>query len=195
MSDAPTLEVEARSLEVLERSGWSNAELIWEQIQETAAECNAAGDVDEAAELWNGALGVAEQYFDHNDPRLATSFANHAVALRRAGDTKLAQSLFQRAVEIWSNIDAWVQGLRPEHQARSSTFHLRLQTKHPGDYDRFSLQRYQVLVEEGRAALQCLVEGETGDLVGYARWRSEKPHRFTDSRKLLAAVLLLAAGQ
>lgn len=192
MSDAPISEVEANSLEVLERSGWSNAELIWEQIQETAAERNTAGDVDEAAELWKGALDVAKRYFDQNDPRLATSLANHAVALRRAGDVNLAQSLFQRAVEIWSHTDDWIQGLCPEHQARSSTFHLRLQTKHPGGYDRFSLQRYQALVEEGRAAVQRLAAGEAGDLGRYARWRGEKPHRFTDSRKLLAAVLLLA---
>ncbi|MDH3691136.1 MAG: tetratricopeptide repeat protein, partial [Gammaproteobacteria bacterium] len=94
MSDAPISELEASSLEVLERSGWSNAELIWEQIQESAAQCNQAGDTQEAAEMWVGALEVAEQYFAPNDLRLATSISNRALALRRDGDLDTAKRLF-----------------------------------------------------------------------------------------------------
>ena len=34
---------------LLERAGWTNAEVIWEQIQEAAAECERADDYAEAA--------------------------------------------------------------------------------------------------------------------------------------------------
>ena len=61
------------TLEVLERAGWSNAELIWEQIQETAAEAQATGDPEnQASALWAGALEVAREHFAPDDPRLAT---------------------------------------------------------------------------------------------------------------------------
>ena len=43
MSDEPISAPEPVDPVLLERAGWSNAELIWEQIQETAAECLAAG--------------------------------------------------------------------------------------------------------------------------------------------------------
>ena len=56
MTDTPT-----PTLDVLERAGWNNAELIWEQIQEAAAEAQAAGERQEASELWVGALEVARE--------------------------------------------------------------------------------------------------------------------------------------
>ena len=41
---------------LLERAGWTNAEVIREQIQETAAERARANDRSEASEPWRGAL-------------------------------------------------------------------------------------------------------------------------------------------
>ena len=89
--------------------------------------------------------------------------------------------------------DAWIDALRPERRARSSTFHLRLQAKHRGAYDRFSKERYAALRQEAQAFFQSLRRGRKprSRTVWHAGDR-ERPAGFTDMRKLLGAVLLLA---
>ena len=68
---------------LLERAGWTNAEVVWEQIQEAAAECERADDDTEASELWRGGLELAREHLPPGDLRVATSVANVAVAERR----------------------------------------------------------------------------------------------------------------
>ncbi|NIR29821.1 MAG: hypothetical protein GWN84_11030 [Gammaproteobacteria bacterium] len=178
----------------LERAGWRNAELIWEQIQETAAELNATGAWEEAAELWEGALEIAQEHFRHDDPRLATSLANHGLAARRSGRDPAA--LFDEALSVWDSAQAWIAGLRPERRARSSLFHLRLQTKHRGAYDRFSRQRYAELAAEGRAALLACRDDTEREDDRLARWvREGRQGGLTDARKLMAAAWLIAPAR
>lgn len=185
---------EAFDRSALERAGWTNDELIWEQIQVTAAERELAGDRAEAAALWKGALEVAHAHFSDNDPRLATSLANYALAQRRKGNTEEANVLFEEALAVWDASEPWIAGLNPEVRARSSTFHLRLERKHRSGYDHFSRQRYTALASEGRARLRAGSEGRMSEQTLFARWQTERPRGLTDSRKLLAAVLLLAPG-
>ena len=185
---------EALDRSALERAGWTNDELIWEQIQATAAERELAGDHAEAAALWKGALEVAREHFSDNDLRLATSLANFAVAQRRVGNTGAAKGLFEKALAVWDASEPWVSRLKPELRARSSTFHLRLERKHRGGYNQFARERYTSLVSEGRARLTARSEKRTCEETLLARWKTERPRGLTDSRKLLAAVLLLAPG-
>lgn len=186
------VDTQAPTLEMLERAGWSNAELIWEQIQEAAAEAHAACDPEDAGALWLGALEVAREHFEHNDPRLATSLLNCAMDKRRAGDHVAAQTLLDEAKRVWSKSGAWVDTLRSERHARSSTFHLRLQAKHRGAYDRFSKERFAALQSEAQDVIQACENGIGGESDRLARWRRERPAGLTDMRKMLAAVLLLA---
>lgn len=179
-------------LVALERAGWSNAELIWEQIQETAAEQQAAGDPQQATDLWVGGLEVAREHFEHNDPRLATSLVNCALDKRRAGEHAAAQALLDEAEQVWSAVGTWIDALRPEVSARSSTFHLRLEAKHRGAYDRFSKERYAELKIEWETVLQACQDGSAIKSERLRRWRRERPAGFTDMRKMLGAVLLLA---
>jgi hypothetical protein len=176
--------------EALARAGWSDADLTWEQAQEAAAEALEAGDWDAAAALWAAGLELARTAFEACDPRLATSLANHAVALRRAGAD--AAPLFDEALAVWARSGPWVLALAPERRARSSTYHLRLQTRYPGGYDRHARARHAALAEEGRTALGALQAGGGSSRGGLARWRRERPAGYVDVRKLLAAVLLLA---
>lgn len=187
-------DAETPTLDVLERAGWSNAELIWEQVQEAAAAAHAAGDSEDATALWLGALEVAREHLEHNDPRLATSLVNCALDKRRTGDPIAAQTLLDEAEQVWPKTRAWVDTLRSEHRARSSTFHLRLKAKHRGAYDRFSKERYAALHEEAQTVIQACQSGNTGQSDRLTRWRRERPAGFTDMRKMLAAVLLLADG-
>lgn len=181
--------------ETLRRAGWSNAEVIWEQIQEAAAEREQAGDRGEAAELWRGALEVAREHLPPDDLRIATSVANVAVALRWAGERDAARRSFAEALTLWDGSGRWVEALKPIARARSSTFHLRLEARHADTYRRFPRQRYRALAEEGRATLVARRDGGGDSCDRLARWRRERPAGFNDWRRLLGAVLLIAAGR
>lgn len=179
----------------LQTAGWSEEELAWETCQRQAAAMNTQAEPAKAAELWAQALRLARENFAGNDPRLATSLANHAHALRRAGQSEAARGLFEEALLVWDKSAPWVQALRPEKRARSSTFHLRLESKHPGGYDRHSQDRYQALLDQGRAAILALRAGredhESGNDQRLARWDKDCPSAYNDARKLMAAALLV----
>ena len=178
----------------LERAGWTNAEVIWEQVQEAAAECERAGERTEAAELWRGALDLAREHLSSGDLRHATSLANLAVAERWAGDAVAAARCIEEALALWDAGGEWVETLAPVARARSSTFHLRLESKHPGAYDRFPRERYRRLAREGREVLAARRDGRADGSDRLERWRRERPPGSNDWRRLLGAVLLVAAG-
>ena len=180
---------------LLERAGWTNAEVIWEQIQETAAESERAGDHADASELWRGALELAREHLPASDLRVATSVANVAVAELRTGDAVAASRMLDEALALWDAGEQWVESLKPAAMPRSSTFHLRLQSKHPGGYDRFPRERCRTLAREGRAILIARRDGLPDESDRLDRWRRERPDGFDDWRKLLGAVLLIAAGE
>jgi hypothetical protein len=194
MSGAPTSAVDPRVLEALIRAGWREAELAWETRQAEAAEHDASGRHDRAAALWAEGLRLARATFAANDPRLAASLANQALALRRAGGDEAARALFEEALLAWDASGPWLAALAPERRARSSTFHLRLEAKHPGGYAHHSRERYQALAAEGRTALLALRDGREGEDDRLTRWHRERPEGYTDARKLLAAVCLIAPG-
>ena len=189
-----TIASQVRDPHVLERAGWINAEVIWEQIQEAAAESERIGDHADASELWRGALDLAREHLSPGDLRVATSVANAAIAERRAGDAATADRMLDNALALWDAGAGWVESLKPATFARSSTFHLRLQAKHPGGYDRFPRERYRTLASEGRAILAARWDGRLDEVDRLDRWRTERPHGFDDWRKLLGAVLLIASG-
>ncbi len=193
MSGAPTSGADPREPAALIRAGWCESELAWERCQESAGDLNAGGKFEAAATLWAEALRLARGTFAENDPRLAASLANQAYAARRAGRVEAACALFDEALLAWDASAPWLAALAPERRARSSTFHLRLEAKHPGGYERHSRERYQALSADGRAALLALRDQQPPPVDGPARWAKERPEGYTDARKLLAAVLLIAA--
>ncbi len=179
----------------LERAGWTNVEVIWEQIQEAAAECEWAGEPAEAAELWRGACDLAREHLPPGDLRVATSVANLGVAERREGNGAAAERRLDEALSLWDAGEEWVESLEPVARARSSTFHLRLQAKHPGAYDRFPRERYRALAREGRMVLEARRESRPEGSDRLERWRRERPLAFDDWRRLLGAVLLIASDR
>lgn len=168
------------ALEHLERHGWTNAELIWEQIQEEAATVWLGGDEDEAMELWQGALEITDEHFAPHDLRRVTSRLNASAG---SVDTEVA-------ARDWEKGESWVSSLKPVVRARSSMFHLRLRTKHPGAYDDPDLEAYRVLARRGLDQLHG-EHGADGFRQRVVLWQAQKPRGFNDYRKLLAAVLLL----
>lgn len=184
MSRKPTSAFEHTvSIDHLERCGWSNAELIWEQIQEEAARVWLLDDEEEAVELWRGALDIAEEYFVSHDPRRVTSRVNAAAG---GGDSEAPAE----AAQEWADGETWVSNLKPVVRARSSMFHLRLRAKHPGAYDGTDKELYRSVFQQGLSQLR----GEhhaSRFRQRVTEWHERKPSGFNDYRKLLAAVLLL----
>lgn len=175
-------------------AGWSEAEVTWELKQESAAALAAEGGYDEAAPLWAEALYLAQMNFAKDDPRLATSLANHAFALRRRGDEKSARELFEQSQRVWGSSALWIDALNIESKARSSLFHLRLEVLHRDAYTKTARTRLHRFAAEARAAVAALADGTTPEKSGFSRWKGEKPPTYSDSRKLMAAALLVASG-
>ena len=194
--NAETVATEVHDPAALERAGWTNAEVIWEQVQEAAAECERAGDVGGSG----GALAGSRRSRPEAS-RLRTAIcgwrpvvANLAVAERWSGDSEAAARRFDEALSLWDAGGEWVESLAPVARARSSTFHLRLESRHPGAYDRFPRERYRRLAREGREVLVARRDGRSDRTDRLERWRRGRPPGFNDWRRLLGAVLLLAAG-
>ena len=176
-------------------AGWREQDLEWERLQSEALTALAEGRAAEAAEPWAGALRLARTDFAPNDLRLATSIANQGAAAALRGEADFADSLFQEAEMVWDLARTWIDELKPTQRARSSTFHLRLESKHPGGYLEFERERRRVLDKEGRGRLNSLkksVLSASDATERLARWQKERPEGFTDGRKLLGAVLLIA---
>lgn len=192
MSGAPTSGDEGPDPLALLGAGWTPEELAWEQAQERAADAAEAGCHEAAVDAWAEALRLARANFATGDPRLAASLTNQSAGLIFKGEDQAATSLLREALLVWDGSGPWVEALRPERRARSSTFHLRLASKNPGQWDRFSRERYAALAAEGRAATKAWAEGIPPQGGAYDRWRAEKPESFTDARKLMAAALLVA---
>jgi len=174
---------------------WREADAAWEAEQYQAAVAAKAGDLSSAAVHWAAALRLARAEFATNDPRLATSLANHAHAARYNGREAEAAALFDEALRVWDSSGPWIEALRPERRARSSLFHLRLESKHPGGYEHHARTRYRALAAEGRATLAALRDGPTAAPARDARlahWEQERQAGYGDARKLTAAALLLA---
>lgn len=193
MSERPISEPEPRELIALLRAGWSSDDLAWERACEAAAEADLDEREAEAASLWAAALRLARRSFAGNDPRLAASLTNHAVALARAGDVRVARQLFEEALVVWDAAGPWVLAMRLDNPARSSIFHLRLELRHGETYARLQRDGHLALAREGREATRAHATGQAPMAPGLGRWRSERPEGFTDSRKLLAAACLIAA--
>ena len=181
-------------LAALAAAGWSAADATWEFEQECAAQLAAVGRYADASRPWADALQLARAGFADNDPRLATSLANHAFALRRKGDPDIASRLFAEALRVWDASPRWIDNLNIESNARSSLFHLRMEVRHRAAYKKTARLRLHRFGAEGRAAVLALSNGEKPESSGLSRWKAEKPSVYTDSRKLLAAALLVAPG-
>ena len=191
MSAKPTSAAKPFDPSAAAAAGWSDEEIRWETLAEQAAAHAVAGRLDEAMPLWAEALYLARMSFAANDPRLATSIANHAHALRLGGDAALASKLFREALAVWDASQPWIAGLRIERRARSSLYHLRMEAKHWKTYEAMARKRLAAFAAEGRAAIAALAEDRPAGSRGLARWWPEKPSAFTDGRKLLAAALLV----
>ncbi|MCP4329257.1 MAG: tetratricopeptide repeat-containing protein [Alphaproteobacteria bacterium] len=192
MSEKPTSAGNDFDYAAARAAGWSTADIEWETKSEQAAQLAVDGNIEAAAPLWRETLLVARDSFENPDPRIGTSLANAAFALRHEG-SEAAAALFSEARRVWDASGLWVVGMKVDFRARSSLFHLRMEALHRDQYEATIRERHGRFAAEARQAVRALAEGGDPPARGLARWRGEKSPIFGDSRKLLAACLLLVS--
>jgi hypothetical protein len=184
------------TIEELFSAGWSEADLEWEEAGKTALQHLADGDFDRMREELGKSLRIANDNFAADDPRLGTSLANQAAAAIAGGRPALAAHTLSDAVRVWRSCDGWVAKMTAPRVARSSLFHMRMEQRHRPAYEARWRVKWGELVDEARAkigdgaSLALVSPAEAANQA--ARWRREHPAMLNDTRKLMAAVILLA---
>lgn len=174
-------------------AGWRRGELAWERMQEAAHAALARGDAAAAARLWRRARWLGLLAFRGDDPRRVTGLANAAFADLLSGRPERARRRHAEAARRWQEgLPAWVAAIEPIPRARSSLFHLRMVLRHRATYADNMRRRYLAFGEETAEALADLAAGRVPSRDFVRRWRGEKPPVFDDSRRFLAAALLVA---
>ncbi|ESR25680.1 hypothetical protein [Lutibaculum baratangense] len=198
MSAAPISASDAGSdpeLRAARAAGWRGCDLAWERLQEEAGAAWREGRQDAAVRAWRRAWRIAFWRLARDDPRFATSLANAALADRLAGREARAARRYERAMALWEKVPIWLEGAEIRPRARSSMFHLRMEARHRDTYRANALARLSRFVEEAQEASRCAWAGEPCPHRLITRWRGEKPSVFDDTRKLLAAALLICVPE
>ena len=196
ISGEPILAPESWTFEALATAGWCEADIEWERASEAALGSLASDHREEARTSFAQAVRIASAGFSGDDPRLGASLTNHGAALVDAGEKHLSGRTLADAKRVWRDCDAWVAKMSAPRVARSSLFHLRMEQRHRGTYEARWRERWQELVEEARGkvlaadVLTLPPQAEAEEQL--ARWKRERPAMLNDTRKLMAAVLLLA---
>jgi Tetratricopeptide repeat len=165
----------------------STADLAWERCQEQAAIAFRAGDPMLSSRLWAEAFAIARKRFGRGDPRLATSLTNQALVLRRRRQDYQAKTMFQEALDVWSDSWRWIHLMTRSPAA--------LGQRHSDHLDAYGPQArawFNALAQRGREATVALERYDHRFEIGLDAWFAIRPKRAGDLRKLLGAVLLIA---
>lgn len=192
-SNGPISVAEDWTAAELLNAGWSEADLEWERLTAGVAEALAAGDRESAKQRAGQAVQVARADFEGIDPRLGTSLANYALRLPDDAGARL----MIEARSVWAACGPWIDRLQAPRVARSSLFHMRMEQRSRDTYQGRWREKWAELAEEAKARIAALADGTGGTLpagVLCGRWRRECPAMLNDTRKLMAAVILLAPG-
>ena len=177
------------------KAGWLCADLDWESLQEQGNSFLLAGDQAEATRCFRKAGRIAFWRFAKSDPRRVTTLANLALLDRLAGYEGRARRRYAKPRKLWVAVDGWIGNMEAARRARSSLFHLRMEARHWDTYQENMRKRMRAIAAETAAALHALEKGEAPPHRFYRRWRGEKPSVFDDTRKFLAAALMVATDE
>ena len=185
------------SLQELINAGWSENDLAWETVSNQAVASAVGGDYTQAKDQAGEALRLARSSFEPIDPRLGTALANYGICLSLAGDKNALPSLVEKALETWRGTLPWISRMEAPRVARSSMFHLRMEALHRDTYRSRWQKRWNEMAADAQRRLAALSENNeivvAPDDAILATWQRERPAMLNDTRKLMAASLLLLA--
>jgi hypothetical protein len=173
----------------LATADWDEEDAHWERLQRDGLEALERGDRAAATRHIGQALILARERFESGDPRLAASLASQAWLLRDKAEA-MAVALLRESLVHWGQATAWLARQPPPRRlARSSSFHFRLESKHPGAYPARQEERMKGLLALGRIRTETLqglrsaANAAACEKVDF--WASSAPGTF---RKVAAAV-------
>jgi hypothetical protein len=175
-------------------AGWGRADRAWERLQEEGNARLAAGDAAGAARLFRRAGWVAALGFRRSDPRRATTLANLALADRLAGREARARRRYARARAAWQGAEDFIATMRIARRSRSAAIGQRMVAGHEETYHQNMRIRMTSFARATSAALAALEAGAPVTVRLAGRWAAEKPPVFDDTRRFLAAALLVAVA-
>lgn len=176
-------------------AGWRRTDLVWERLQVRGNAAWVSGDRSGARRYFLIAWLLARIFFKRGDPRIATSIANVGLMAREAGRLARAARHYAKAQSLWTDVPNALGGLRIRPRVRSSLFHLRMEARHRGTYEKNMRARIANFVTEAGEAIDAAAQGNPSPHRLYSRWRGECPAVFDDTRKLLGASLLICASE
>ncbi len=182
-----------RQWRMARNSGWRRCDLYWEQLQESANRNLRRGSrIRTILQLLLADI-IALLQFDSTDLRRAASTANAGFALRLCGVERAARRFYRLALEQWQFADGSLDSIEIAPRARSSLYHMRMEARHRQTYRANRIARLRGFASETGECIACLRDNAPVPHRLYERWRGEKPAIHDDSRKWLAACLLVAS--
>lgn len=182
---------EDRELTMAREAGWSWADLTWERQMENGIAAYKGDDIQTAEILFRQADLLSRAAFPRNDLRKASVAANLALLAAAQGDIKSAQRHQRRALRIWqSSAEKQIDDMQIGPRTRSSLYHLRMETRHRETFHDNMRIRYRKFARETEETLEHLLESSLPHR-HYARWIGERPPVHDDTRKVMAACLLI----
>lgn len=172
-------------------AGWSRADLVWERLLEAGNLCWVEGAKDRATFRFRQADLLARVCFKRTDLRRATSLANLSLVAMQAHQPRRADRHQCAALEIWQAAAAQIQAMEIAPRSRSSLFHLRMEVKHRTTFHDNLRRRFSNFAAETEATLRMLTSPAPSQHRHFARWRGERPNVYDDTRKVMAACLLI----
>ena len=175
-------------------AGWRRHELWWERLQERANVDLADGKHRSACRRFRMAYWVACIGFERADPRFAASLANLAIVARKGGQPERAARLYVAASETWERVAETLSSAEISPRVRSSLFHLRMEQRHRALFESRNRALLATRVAETGTVLTALAQNPDDAIALLPRWKAEKPRVFDDTRRILAACLLVATS-
>lgn len=179
-----------QEMRLARQAGWRRADLTWERVMEAANEAWCTGQGARARRLFAVAHLIARARFARGDPRRATAPAALAMVHARQGNPAKALKLQNQALAAWAGVEDFISDLEIKPRSRSSLFHMRMEVRHRDTFHQNLRTRYLAFAGETRQSIEGIGKGAAGHR-HFSRWRGEKPNPFDDTRKLLAACLLM----
>lgn len=171
---------------------WRRADAVWERLQEDGNARLAAGDTAAAARRFRRAKWLAALAFRRGDPRRATSLANLALADRLAGREARARRRYARARALWAGVEGYIARMEIAARSRSARLERAMEGRQLETFRQNMRIRMTGFSRATAAALAALEEGQPVTARLAERWAAEKPPVQDDTRRLLAAALLVA---
>src|SRR5690606_10607913 len=95
------------------------------------------------------------------------------------------------ALAIWQNAPGQIAAMQIAPRSRSSLFHLRMETKHRDVFYDNMRKRFTRFAAETKETLRGLTAPSAPPHRHFSRWRGERPSVHDDTRKIMAACLLI----